>query len=330
MDAAKLKQAFQNIEKDHGEGTVFRLGSNRKLNVKALPTTILAVDRMTGIGGIPRSRITEIYGPPSGGKTTLTLQTIAEAQKGGGVAAFIDVENALDPKYAKDLGVDVDNIIISQPSWGEQAIEVAIELIKSEQLDIVVVDSVAALVPKKELEGEMGDPQMGSLARLMSQAMRKLNDAVARSKTALVFINQTRNKVGVVFGSPETTPGGDALKFFSSMRITVRPGQRTKEGEQTIGSTNKMQTVKNKVSAPFKDCEVENVYGAGFSPVVNNAEMFAELGLIVKKGSRYYMPDSEESFANGRDELIQNLQFDADLYARLYIEARAKLFPEAK
>lgn len=325
MDAARLKTAFDEIEKEYGAGTVFRLGSNRKLNVQALPTTILPFDSITGVGGIPRSRITEIFGPPSGGKTTLTLHTIAEAQRYGGLAGFIDVENALDPKYAKGLGVNVDDLIVSQPDNGEQALEVCEKLIKSEQFDIIVVDSVAALVPKKELEGEMGDPQMGSLARLMSQAMRKLNAATARSKTALVFINQIRNKVGVIFGSPETTPGGEALKFFSSMRIVVRPGQKMKDGEQIIGSTNKMQVVKNKVASPFKECVVENLYGLGFSNVHNNLDVFVEHGALEKKGNRFF--SGEHEIGNGRDAAIETLQFDTDLYNRLYLETRGKMYP---
>ncbi len=329
MDKVKLKSAFAQIEKQHGPGTVFRLGGTRRLAVQVIPTTVLPIDIATGIGGLPRGRIVEIYGPNSGGKTTLTLQAIAEAQRNGGAAAFIDVEHALDPVYARALGVDVDNLIVSQPDNGEQALEVAEALIGSEQFDIVVVDSVAALVPKKELEGEMGDAQMGSQARLMSQGMRKLNAVVARTKTCLVFINQTRFKVGVMYGNPETTPGGEALKFYASMRITVRPSTAIKIGDKQIGVLTRVKVIKNKCASPFKEAEVNQIYGSGFEPVENNFASFVELGLIEKTGSRYSYKGEE--IANGKENTVDNLRLDVNLYNDLYSQARAKAFaPPAK
>lgn len=329
IDKAKLKAAFSIIEKNHGEGTVFRLGSNRRLNVSVIPTTVLAIDMIFGVGGFLRGRIMEIFGPPSGGKTTLCLQAIAEAQKLGGAAAFIDAEHALDPAYARKLGVDVDNLIVSQPDNGEQALEVAEELIKSEQFDIIIVDSVAALVPKKELEGQMGDAQMGSQARLMSQAMRKLNACVARTKTCLAFINQTRNKLGVMYGNPETTPGGDALKFYASMRVTVRPGQAIKQGDKQIGSENKIKVVKNKTAAPFKEAIVSQYFGYGFPAIENNLSVFVDLKVVEKKGSRYNFEGSE--IANGEEATIEMLKFDTALYNRIYALAREAAFnPKSK
>jgi recombination protein RecA len=322
MDKQKLKSAFAQIEKQHGEGTVFRLGGTSRLAVEVIPTKILPIDIATGVGGLPRGRVIEIYGPSSGGKTTLTLQVIAEAQKLGGAAAFIDAEHALDPVYAGKLGVDVDNLIISQPDNGEQALEVAQALIKSEQFAVVVIDSVAALVPKKELEGEMGDAQMGSQARLMSQAMRKLNVTVARTKTCLIFINQTRFKVGVIYGNPETTPGGEALKFAASLRITVRPSTAIKVGDKEIGKVTKVKVIKNKVAAPFKEAEVNMIYGLGFEAVENNFPVFVQLGLLEKSGSRYLYKGEE--IANGKENTIDMLRMDVNLYDELYSLARAK------
>lgn len=324
MDKQRLKSAFAQIEKQHGPGTVFRLGGNRKLQVEVIPTTVLPLDVATGVGGVPRGRIIEIFGPNSGGKTTLTLQIIAEAQKAGGAAAFIDAEHALDPKYARALGVDVDNLIVSQPDNGEQALEVAEALILSEQFAVVVVDSVAALVPKKELEGEMGDAQMGSQGRLMSQAMRKLNAAVARTKTCLIFINQLRFKVGVMFGNPETTPGGEALKYYASMRITVRPSTAIKEGDVRIGSQTKIQIVKNKVASPFKEAIVDQIFGSGFEPVTNNLQAFVDAGIVTKTGSRFIY--GEDEIANGKENAVEMLRLDQGLYVKLYAETRAKLF----
>lgn len=324
MDKQKLKSAFSQIEKQHGPGTVFRLGGTRRLAVQVIPTTILPIDIATGVGGLPRGRVVEIYGPNSGGKTTLTLHVVAEVQRSGGAAAFIDAEHALDPVYARKLGVDIDNLIVSQPDNGEQALEVAEALIASEQFDIVVIDSVAALVPKKELEGEMGDAQMGSQARLMSQAMRKLNAVVAKTKTCLVFINQTRFKVGVMYGNPETTPGGEALKFAASMRLTVRPSTAIKVGDKQIGVLTKVKVIKNKVAAPFKEAEVNQIYGYGFEPVENNFAAFVSLGLLEKSGSRYLYKGEE--IANGKENTIDVLRLDVNLYNELYSIAREKAF----
>jgi recombination protein RecA len=324
MDKQRLRAAFSQIEKQHGPGTVFRLGGSRRLNVEVIPTDVLDIDKATGVGGIPRGRITEIFGPNSGGKTTLTLQLIAKAQAMGGAAAFIDAEHALDPTYAKALGVDVDNLIVSQPDNGEQALEVAQTLIESEQFAIVVVDSVAALVPKKELEGEMGDSQMGSQARLMSQAMRKLNGAVARTKTSLIFINQIRMKIGTMYGNPETTTGGEALKFFSSLRISIRPGQGVKQGDKQTGATTKIKIVKNKLASPFKEAEVEMVYGAGFEALANNLKPFVDAGVLTKNGSRFVYKGNE--VANGKEAAIQEFRDNALLYQQVYEDARVALF----
>ncbi len=326
IDKVKLKSAFAAIEKQHGPGTIFRLGSTRRLNVEVLPTGILPVDIASGIGGLPRGRIVEIYGPPSGGKTTLTLQTVALAQQNGGAAAFIDAENALDPKYAKQLGVDTDNLIVSQPDNGEQALEVAETLVKSEQFDIIVVDSVAALIPKKELEGEMGDAQMGSMARLMSQGLRKLNSCVSKTKTCLVFINQTRNKLNG-YGNPETTPGGDALKFWASMRITVRQGgssNHIKNGQQVIGNSASIKFIKNKVAVPFREADVTQIFGMGFEPITNMLDAAETLKILEKSGSRYLF--NGEEIANGRENTIEMLQLNVDLAQQIMAAARAKAF----
>lgn len=324
MDKQKLKTAFAQIEKQHGPGTVFRLGGTRRLAVQVIPTTILPIDMALGVGGFPSGRVVEIYGPNSGGKTTLTLQLIAQAQKNGGAAAFIDAEHALDPVYAANLGVDVDNLIVSQPDNGEQALEVAEALIASEQFAIVVIDSVACLVPKKELEGEMGDAQMGSLARLMSQGMRKLNGTVAKTNTCLIFINQTRFKVGVMYGNPETTPGGEALKFAASMRVTVRQSTAIKVGDKEIGKVTKIKVIKNKVSAPFKEAEVNMIYGSGFEAVENNFPVFVQLGILEKNGSRYLYKGEE--VANGKENTVDTLRMDVNLYNELYALARQKAF----
>lgn len=329
LDKAKLKSAFQQIEKQHGPGTVFRLGSTTRLQCEVIPTNIMAVDQASGVGGLPRGRMVEIYGPNSGGKTTLTLQIIAEAQKNFGPAAFIDAEHALDPKYAAKLGVDVDNLIISQPDNGEQALEVAETLILSEQFSVIVIDSVAALVPKKELEGEMGDAQMGSQARLMSQAMRKLNAAVARTKTLLIFINQTRMKLGG-YGNPETTTGGEALKFYASMRISVRPqpAKAIKQGENKLGVETNIQFIKNKLSAPFKMAEVDMIYGQGFEKVRNSIAPLVDLGILTKNGSWFNY--GGENIAQGKEAAMELFAADPTLFNEIYAKGRVAMLTPPK
>lgn len=322
VDKAKLKAAFKQIEAQHGAGTVFILGSSRRLKVNVIPS-VLGVDTASGIGGFPLGRIVEIYGPESGGKTTLTLHVIASAQKSGGLAAFVDAEHALDPVYARRLGVNTDQLVVSQPDNGEQALEVVETLIKSEQFSVVVVDSVAALVPKKELEGEMGDAQMGSQARLMSQAMRKLNGVVSKTSTCLIFINQVRDKIGVMYGNPETTTGGRALKFYASQRITVRGSEQVKEGSEVIGCKTKVKFVKNKLASPFKEAILDMRFGLGFEPVLNVIEPAVELGILVKKGSRYLY--NGEEIANGFDNVVDALRMDPDLFEAINKAAREKL-----
>lgn len=327
MDKAKLKAAFSQIEKQHGAGTVFRLGSSRRLAVKTISTGVMSIDVASGVGGIARGRITEIYGPESGGKTTLCLQIVGEAQKGGGLAAYIDAEHALDPVYAKALGVDVDNLVVSQPDNGEQALEVAEALIRSEQFEIVVVDSVAHLVPKKELEGEMGDPQMGLQARLMSQAMRKLVGTVSKTNTALIFINQVRDKIGVMYGSPETTTGGRALKFAASVRITVRPSTQIKEGDKVVGVQTKIKFVKNKLAAPFKETIVNQMFGRGFEPIENLLSAAIAAGVIEKSGGSHSF--GNEKLGKSEAETLETLRTNDLLRASVDSATREKIFEKA-
>jgi recombination protein RecA len=319
-----LAAAISQIEKDHGKGAIMRLGSKDVLvPVSVIPSGCLSIDAALGVGGFPRGRVIEIYGPESGGKTTLTLHAIAEAQKLGGQAAFIDAEHALDPVYARKLGVDVDNLLVAQPDNGEQALEIAETLIRSGGVDMVVVDSVAALVPKAELEGDMGDPSMGLQARLMSQALRKLTAIVSKSRTCLVFINQIREKIGVMFGNPETTTGGRALKFYASMRIDIRRIQAIKEGDKVVGSRTRAKIVKNKVAAPFREAEFDILYGEGISSEGDLLDLGVDKGIIEKSGT--WLSYGGERMGQGRENARVFLKENKDVREKLTNALRKKL-----
>jgi len=324
-DKAKLLDAaISQIEKSFGKGSIMRLGSRDILvPVSVIPSGCLSIDAALGVGGFPRGRVIEIYGPESGGKTTMTLHIIAEAQKLGGQAAFIDAEHALDPAYARRLGVDVDNLLVSQPDNGEQALEIAETLIRSGGVDVVVVDSVAALVPKAELEGEMGNPQMGLQARLMSQALRKLTAIVSKSRTCLIFINQIREKIGVMFGNPETTTGGRALKFYASMRVDIRRIQAIKEGDKVVGSRTRAKVVKNKVAAPFREAEFDIVYGEGISREGDLIDLGVDKGLIEKSGT--WLSFGGERMGQGRENARVFLKENKDIRDKLENALRKKL-----
>src|ERR1700758_4329237 len=322
--AKLLEAAISQIEKSYGKGSIMRLGSKDVLvPVNVIPNGCLSIDAALGVGGLPRGRVIEIYGPESGGKTTLTLQVIAEAQKLGGQAAFIDAEHALDPVYARRLGVDVDNLLVSQPDHGEQALEIAETLIRSGGVDIVVVDSVAALVPKAALEGDMGDPSMGLQARLMSQALRKLTAIVSKSRTCLIFINQIREKIGVMFGNPETTTGGRALKFYSSVRIDIRRIQAIKEGDIVTGSRTRVKVVKNKVAAPFREAEFDILYGQGISREGDLLDLAVNNNLLEKSGA--WFSYKGERIGQGRENARQFLKDNKDTLAKLETEVRKAL-----
>ncbi len=319
-----IELALTQIEKQFGKGSIMRLGSKEVLsNIPTISTTSLSVDAALGIGGLPRGRIVEIYGPESSGKTTLALHVVAEAQRGGGMAAFIDAEHAIDPEYARKLGVDVDNLLISQPDSGEQALEIAEVLIRSGALDVLVVDSVAALVPRAELEGEMGDSHMGLQARLMSQAMRKLTGLLARSQTTMIFINQIREKIGVMFGNPETTTGGRALKFYASVRIDIRRIGSIKEGETDIGSRTRVKVAKNKMAPPFRTAEFDILYGHGISREGDLIDLGIAQGVLEKSGS--WISHGETRLGQGREAARQLLRDNPDLARQIEIEIRRRL-----
>ena len=311
-----LDAALSQIEKQYGKGAVMKLGDpTAQMNVETIPTGSLSLDIALGLGGIPKGRIIEIYGPESSGKTTVTLHMIAEVQKRGGIAGFIDAEHALDPVYAKNIGVDIDNLYISQPDNGEQALEIAEQLIRSSAIDIIVIDSVAALTPKAEIEGDMGDNKVGLQARLMSQALRKLTAAVSKTRTTCIFINQLREKIGVMFGNPETTTGGNALKFYASVRLDIRGSQAIKDGEEVLGKLTKVKVVKNKVAPPFRRAEFDIMFGEGISHSGEIIDLGADLGIIKKSGSWYSYNDTK--LGQGRDAAKQCIADNPELAEEL-------------
>jgi recombination protein RecA len=322
--ARALDLALSQIEKQFGKGSILRLGSKDAIvPVSVISTGSISLDAATGVGGVPRGRVIEVFGPESSGKTTIALQVIAEAQKTGGIAAFIDVEHALDPAYARKLGVDVDNLLVSQPDYGEQALEITSHLISSGQIDVLVVDSVAALVPKAELDGEMGDSHMGLQARLMSQALRKLTGAVSRSHTCLIFINQIREKIGVMFGNPETTTGGRALKFYASVRLDIRRIAAIKDGDVVVGNRTKVKVVKNKVASPFREAEFDIIYGEGISKEGDLLDQGVAQNLVEKSGS--WFSYKGERIGQGRENARQFLKDNADIRQAIDLELRKAL-----
>jgi recombination protein RecA len=318
-----LELAIKNIEKEYGKGSIMILGENRTLDIETISTGSLSLDQALGVFGYPRGRIVEIYGPESSGKTTFALHAIAEAQNAGGYAAFIDAEHALDAVYAKNLGVDIDQLILSQPDTGEQALEIAEALIRSGAIDIVVIDSVAALVPEAEIRGEMGDSHVGLQARLMSQAMRKLSGALSKSKCIAIFINQIREKVGIMFGNPETTPGGRALKFYSSVRLEIRRGEQIKEGTDIVGNKARVKVVKNKVASPFKTCEVDIVFGKGISKTGEIVDIATDMDILKKSGSWYAYNDGK--IGQGRENVKKYLEENPEVYKEIYDAVKAKM-----
>ena len=321
-----LEMALSQIEKQFGKGSVMKLGDFTAMNIEAIPTGALSLDIALGIGGIPRGRIIEIFGPESSGKTTLALHIIAEAQKMNGEAAFIDAEHALDPVYAKHLGVDIDNLIVSQPDTGEQALEITESLVRSGALDVIVVDSVAALVPKAEIDGDMGDSHMGLQARLMSQALRKLAGAINKSKTVIIFINQLREKIGVMFGNPETTTGGRALKFYASVRLDIRKIENIKQDGEIVGNRARVKVVKNKVAPPFREAEFDIVYGKGISKEGNILDMAVNLDIIEKSGS--WFSYNGEKIGQGRENVKQYLHDNPEVMEEVEKKVREN-FEEA-
>ncbi|MGI9860328.1 recombinase RecA [Moorella naiadis] len=318
-----LENALSQIERHFGKGSIMRLGENARLSVEAIPTGALPLDLALGVGGLPRGRVVEIFGPESSGKTTVALHVIAEAQRAGGTAAFIDAEHALDPVYAHNLGVDTDNLLVSQPDTGEQALEIAEALVRSGAIDVIVIDSVAALVPRAELEGEMGDAHVGLQARLMSQALRKLAGIISKSRTVAIFINQLREKVGVLFGSPETTPGGRALKFYASVRLDVRKIEQLKAGTEIVGNRTRVKVVKNKVAPPFRQAEFDIVYGRGIDREGCLLDMGVDLDIVKKSGAWYSL--GEERLGQGREAVKDFLKEHADLASVIEAQIREKV-----
>lgn len=317
-----LEMALNQIEKQFGKGSIMKLGeASAKMQVEVIPTGCLAIDIALGVGGVPRGRIIEVYGPESSGKTTVALHVVAEAQKMGGVAAFIDAEHALDPVYAKALGVNIDNLLVSQPDTGEQALEICEALVRSGAIDVIVIDSVAALVPRAEIEGEMGDSHVGLHARLMSQALRKLTGAISKSKTCVIFINQIREKVGVMFGNPETTTGGRALKFYSSIRMEVRRIETLKQGQEMTGNRTRVKIVKNKVAPPFKQAEFDIMYGEGISLEGSIVDVGAELEVINKSGAWYSYKG--ERLGQGRENVKEFLKNNQEISKEIQEQIRA-------
>ena len=322
-----LQTALSQIDKNFGKGTVMRLGDRPEMNVEAIPTGSLALDAALGIGGVPKGRIIEIYGPESSGKTTLALHILAEAQKMGGEVAFVDAEHALDPVYAAALGVDIDNLLVSQPDTGEQALEITDALVRSGAVDAVVVDSVAALVPKQEIEGEMGDTFVGLQARLMSQALRKITGAASKGRTCVIFTNQIREKIGVIYGNPETTPGGNALKFYASVRMDIRKTSVIKSGEQVLGNRARVKVIKNKMAPPFKVAEFDIMYNEGISKVGSIIDVATDLGLLEKRGSWFSFEG--EQLGQGRDQVKLQMMDNPELRERVTKKIMDVLYPDA-
>lgn len=322
-----LDRALANLTKRFGEGTVMRMGEAAHMDVDVIPTGSLALDRALGVGGIPQGRVTEIYGPDGSGKTTLAQHIVAEAQKQGGVAAYIDMEHALDPSYAGNCGVDVDDLLISQPDTGEQALEIAEALIRSGAVDVIVVDSVAALVPRAEIEGEMGDSHPGLQARLMSQALRKLSGAIKQSNAALIFTNQLREKIGVMFGNPETTSGGRALKFYATVRLDIRRVKSIKDKGEMIGMRTRVRVTKNKVAPPFREAEFDLMYNEGISKMGDLLDMAIDLGIMEKRGSYYYY-DSDDYLAQGRQNTKEALRENPDVAEEIEAAIRQRMVEE--
>ncbi len=318
-----LETAMSQVERQFGKGSIMKLGSRPVIDVPVISTSSLALDKALGIGGLPRGRVIEIYGPEASGKTTLALHAVAEAQKQDGIAAFIDAEHALDTVYAKKLGVNCDDLLVAQPDTGEQALEIADMLVRSGAIDILVIDSVAALVPRAEIEGEMGDSHMGLQARLMSQAMRKLTGTISKTLTSIIFINQIRMKIGVMFGNPETTTGGNALKFYSSVRLDIRRIGQIKDGQEVVGNRTRVRVVKNKMAPPFTDAEFDIMYGEGISKPGDLIDVGVEAGIIDKSGS-WYSHDGER-IGQGRENVKKFLKDNPDLYESMYLKAREAL-----